>query len=96
MAKKSGLGKGLSAIFMENESEDQNNTVTLNISEITFFDKNRLWALATLIPPVILSLIFLPLKVHTGLPICSLTSSSDDGDLSVLYICPLDTTPSSM
>ena len=34
MAKKSGLGKGLSAIFMENESEDQNNTVTLNISEI--------------------------------------------------------------
>lgn len=34
MAKKSGLGKGLSAIFMENESEDQNNTITLNISEI--------------------------------------------------------------
>lgn len=34
MAKKGGLGKGLSAIFMENESEDQNSTVTLKISEI--------------------------------------------------------------
>ncbi len=34
MAKKGGLGKGLSAIFMENESEDQNSTVTLRISEI--------------------------------------------------------------
>ena len=34
MVKKGGLGKGLSAIFMENESEDQNSTVTLKISEI--------------------------------------------------------------
>ncbi|MCH5201563.1 MAG: ParB/RepB/Spo0J family partition protein [Oscillospiraceae bacterium] len=34
MAKKGGLGKGLSAIFVENESEDQNSTVTLKISEI--------------------------------------------------------------
>lgn len=34
MAKKGGLGKGLSAIFMENESEDQNSTVTLKVSEI--------------------------------------------------------------
>lgn len=34
MAKKSGLGKGLDAIFMENESEDKNATVTLKISEI--------------------------------------------------------------
>ena len=34
MAKKGGLGKGLSAIFIENESEDQNSTVTLKISEI--------------------------------------------------------------
>lgn len=35
MAKKPrGLGKGLSAIFMENESEDQNSTVLLKISEI--------------------------------------------------------------
>lgn len=35
MAKKiGGLGKGLNAIFMENESEDSNNTVTLKISEI--------------------------------------------------------------
>lgn len=32
--KKGGLGKGLSAIFMENESEDSNSTVTLKISEI--------------------------------------------------------------
>lgn len=32
--KKSGLGKGLDAIFMENESEDSNNTVTLKTSEI--------------------------------------------------------------
>lgn len=35
MAKKlGGLGKGLNAIFMENESEDKNSTVTLRISEI--------------------------------------------------------------
>lgn len=35
MAKKlGGLGKGLNAIFIENESEDQNSTVTLKISEI--------------------------------------------------------------
>lgn len=35
MAKKlGGLGKGLNAIFMENESEDQNSTVKLKISEI--------------------------------------------------------------
>jgi len=35
MAKKiGGLGKGLNAIFMENESEDKNNTVVLKISEI--------------------------------------------------------------
>lgn len=35
MAKKlGGLGKGLNAIFMENESEDQNSTITLKISEI--------------------------------------------------------------
>lgn len=33
-AKKSGLGRGLSEIFMQNESEDQNTTVTLKISEI--------------------------------------------------------------
>ncbi len=33
-AKKSGLGRGLSEIFMQNESEDQNSTVTLRISEI--------------------------------------------------------------
>ena len=33
-AKKSGLGRGLSEIFMQNESEDQNSTVTLKISEI--------------------------------------------------------------
>ena len=32
--KKGGLGKGLSEIFMQNESEDQNSTVTLKISEI--------------------------------------------------------------
>ena len=32
--KKGGLGKGLGAIFMENESEDSNSTVTLKISEI--------------------------------------------------------------
>lgn len=30
----SGLGKGLGAIFMENNSEDKNETVTLKISEI--------------------------------------------------------------
>lgn len=33
-AKKSGLGRGLSEIFMQNESEDQNSTVTIRISEI--------------------------------------------------------------
>lgn len=33
-AKKSGLGRGLSEIFMQNESEDSNSTVTLKISEI--------------------------------------------------------------
>lgn len=32
--KKSGLGRGLSEIFMQNESEDRNSTVTLRISEI--------------------------------------------------------------
>ncbi len=34
MAKKGGLGKGLDAIFMENESENKNSTITLPISEI--------------------------------------------------------------
>lgn len=34
MAKKGGLGKGLDAIFMENESENKNSTITLKISEI--------------------------------------------------------------
>ncbi len=35
MAKKlGGLGKGLGAIFMENENEDSNGAVTLDISEI--------------------------------------------------------------
>ena len=35
MAKKmSGLGKGLSAIFIENDSENSNEAVTLRISEI--------------------------------------------------------------
>lgn len=35
MAKKiGGLGKGLNAIFMENDSEDNNSTVTLKISEV--------------------------------------------------------------
>lgn len=34
MAKKGGLGKGLGTIFVENESENQNSTVTLKISEI--------------------------------------------------------------
>lgn len=33
-AKKGGLGKGLGAIFIENESEDSESTVTLKISEI--------------------------------------------------------------
>lgn len=33
-AKKGGLGKGLSAIFMENATEDSNQTVTLKLSEI--------------------------------------------------------------
>ncbi len=32
--KKGGLGRGLSEIFIENESEDQNSTVTLKIAEI--------------------------------------------------------------
>lgn len=32
--KKGGLGKGLSAIFMENESEDSRSTVALKISEL--------------------------------------------------------------
>ena len=35
MAKKlGGLGKGLNAIFIENDSEDNNGSVTLKISEI--------------------------------------------------------------
>lgn len=38
-AKKGGLGKGLGAIFIENETEDSSNTVTLKISEI---EPNRL------------------------------------------------------
>ncbi len=33
-AKRGGLGKGLNAIFMENETEDENKTVTLKISDI--------------------------------------------------------------
>ena len=33
-ARKSGLGRGLSEIFMQNESEDINSIVTLKISEI--------------------------------------------------------------
>lgn len=33
-AKKGGLGKGLSAIFIENETEDSENTITLKIAEI--------------------------------------------------------------
>jgi len=32
--KKSGLGRGLSEIFMQNESEDRNDTITIKISEI--------------------------------------------------------------
>ena len=32
--KKNGLGRGLSEIFMQNESEDHNDTITLKISEI--------------------------------------------------------------
>ncbi len=32
--KKGGLGRGLNEIFQQNESEDQNSTVTLKISEI--------------------------------------------------------------
>ena len=32
--KKNGLGRGLSEIFMQNESEDKNTTLTLKISEI--------------------------------------------------------------
>ena len=32
--KKGGLGRGLSEIFLQNESEDYNSTVTLKISEI--------------------------------------------------------------
>ncbi len=54
MIKKGGLGKGLSAIFVENESEDGNSTVTLKISEIepnkeqprTEFDDKALGELA--------------------------------------------------
>lgn len=55
MAKKfGGLGKGLDAIFMENESENENSTVTLKISEIepnkeqprTEFDETALAELA--------------------------------------------------
>lgn len=38
-AKKGGLGKGLSAIFIENETEDSGNTITLKIAEI---EPNRL------------------------------------------------------
>ena len=35
MAKKfGGLGKGLGAIFIENDTEDKSGGVTLNISEI--------------------------------------------------------------
>lgn len=34
MANKFGLGKGLGAIFMENETEDKNEVVNLKISEI--------------------------------------------------------------
>lgn len=33
-ARKGGLGKGLDALFMENDVEDSENTVTLKISEI--------------------------------------------------------------
>lgn len=33
-ARKSGLGKGLDAIFMENEGQDGNGTVTLKLSEL--------------------------------------------------------------
>lgn len=33
-AKKGGLGKGLEAIFAENDTEDQNSTVALKISDI--------------------------------------------------------------
>ena len=32
--KKNGLGRGLSEIFIQNESEDHNDTITLKISEI--------------------------------------------------------------
>ena len=32
--KKGGLGKGLDAIFMENDTEDSDSTVTLKLSEI--------------------------------------------------------------
>ena len=45
MAKKSGLGKGLSAIFMENESEDQNNTVTLIFQRLNLTKTNQEWTL---------------------------------------------------
>lgn len=37
--KIGGLGKGLNAIFMENEVEDNNNTITLRVSEL---EPNRL------------------------------------------------------
>ena len=33
-ARKGGLGKGLDAIFMDNETEDGNSTVKLKISDI--------------------------------------------------------------
>ena len=33
-ARKGGLGKGLDAIFMDNETEDGNNAVKLKISDI--------------------------------------------------------------
>ncbi len=54
MAKQGGLGKGLDAIFMENESENSNSTITLKISEIepnadqprTQFDEASLTELA--------------------------------------------------
>ena len=32
--KKGGLGKGLEAIFAENDTEDRNATITLKVSEI--------------------------------------------------------------
>ena len=35
MAKKSGLGKGLGALMLENNTDSMVNTSTLNINEIT-------------------------------------------------------------